>query len=153
MAKNRLDEAEFAAIAKELDVPVSEVRRAVLSFFDVIRRDAVSMPFDNAFKIYLKDRFDDFVRVRNIPCIGRIGPVYSRYIKWRRNEAKDQNRVPRRSYRSGISQDEIEHIAGEILAGRTPSPVKKKKAIERFDRIWIINKEHKYMARQVVPKE
>lgn len=153
MPKNKIEDAEFLRIAQQLSIPVSEVRRAVYSFFGIIVRESRNLPFDNPNRIYTKDRFDDFVSVRNIPSIGRIGPVYSRYLKWRGNEAKNQTQVSRSDYRAGISQDEIEHIAAEILSGKTPSPVKKQKATERFNRIWMIGRVGKRAARQVVPKE
>lgn len=153
MPKNRLEDADFQQISKRLGVPVSEVRRAVYSFFGTITREARSLPFNDASRIYTKGRFEDFVKVHNIPSVGRIGPVYSRYLKWRRNEARNQVQVSRNNYRSGISQDEIENMAAEILSGRIPPPVKKKRAIERFNRIWMIGRDGKRMARQVVPKE
>lgn len=153
MPKNKIEETEFAKIAKQLGVPVSEVRRAVYSFFGIIVRESRNLPFNNPNRIYEKDRFEDFVSVRNIPSIGRIGPVYSRYLKWRGNEAKNQTQVSRRNYRSGISQSEIENMAGEILSGKSPSPVDKKKATERFDRIWMMGRKGRRMARQVIPKE
>lgn len=153
MPRNKIEDAEFAKIAKQLGIPVSEVRRAVYSFFGIIVRESRNLPFDNPNRIYTKDRFEDFVKVRNIPSIGRIGPVYSRYLKWRGNESKNQTQVSRSNYRSGVSQDEIEHMADEILSGRSPSPVVKKRAIERFNRIWMIGRVGKRMARQVVPKE
>ena len=153
MPKNRIDEAEFAEIAKRLGVPQSEVRRAVYSFFGVIVRESRNLPFDDSTRIYTKERFDDFVKVRNIPYIGRIGPVYSRYLKWRGNEAKNQSQVKRSDYRNGLSQDEIENIAADVLSGNTPAPVKKKRGIDLYNRIWMMGRVGKRMARQVIKKE
>lgn len=153
MPKNRLEDADFQHISKELEVSTSEVRRVVYSFFGIIIREARALPFDDASRIYTRERFEDFVKVYNIPSIGRIGPIYSRYLKWRGNEAKNQTQVPRSGYRAGISQDEVEHIAAEILSGKTPSPIQKKRATERFNRIWMIGRVGKRAARQVVPKE
>lgn len=153
MHKNRLEDADFQQISRALGVPASEVRRAVYSFFGIIIREARALPFDDASRIYTRERFEDFVKVHNIPSIGRIGPIYSRYLKWRGNEAKNQIQVSRGDYRAGISQGEIEHIAAEILSGNTPPPVNKKKATEKFNRIWMIGRVGKRMARQVIPKE
>lgn len=153
MPKNRIEDADFQYISRTLGIPVSEIRRAVYSFFGTITREARALPFDDASRIYTKERFADFVKVHNIPSIGRIGPVYSRYLKWRGNEAKNQTQVPRSDYRAGISQDEVEYIAAEILSGNTPLPVQKKKATERFNRIWMIGRVGKRAARQVIPKE
>lgn len=153
MHKNRLEDADFQQISRVLGVPASEVRRAVYSFFGIITREARALPFDDASRIYTRERFEDFVKVHNIPSIGRIGPIYSRYLKWRGNEAKNQIQASRSDYRAGISQGEIEHIAAEILSGNTPPPVNKKKATERFNRIWMVGRAGKRMARQVIPKE
>ena len=153
MPRNKIEDTEFARIASQLGIPVSEVRRAVYSFFGIIVRESRNLPFDDSTRIYTKERFDDFVKVRNIPSIGRIGPVYSRYLKWRGNEAKNQTQVSRSNYRAGVSQDEIEHIAAEILSGKAPLPVEKKKAKERFNRIWMVGRGSKRLARQVIPKE
>ena len=153
MPRNKIEEADFALIAKELDVPASEVKRAVYSFFGIIVREARNLPFDDSTRIYTRERFDDFVKVRNIPSIGRIGPVYSRYLKWRGNEAKSQTQVNRRVCRVRIPQSEIEAMAAEALSGRTPSPVVKPKLTESYKRIWMIGRVGKRLARQVIQKE
>jgi len=153
MPRNKIEDAEFAKIAKQLGVPVSEVRRAVYSFFGIIVREARNLPFDDPTRIYTRERFDDFVKVRNIPSIGRIGPVYSRYLKWRGNEAKNQTQVNRENCRARVSQDEVEHMAADILAGRTPSPVVKPKLSESYKRIWMIGRVGKRLARQAIQKE
>lgn len=141
------------AVAQELNLPVSEVRRAVHSFFGIIIRESRSLPFDNQRKIFTKEKFAEFEGVTNIPCIGRIGPVYSRYLKWRGNEAKNTVQAFRSDYRRAITQDEIEHMAEEILSGKAPSPVTKRKNSDLFNRVWVVGKDGKKSARQVIPKE
>ena len=153
MHRNRIEDNDFRDISHITGVPAYEVKKIVYSFFGNIVSEARALPFNNASRIYTKERFEDFVKIHNIPSIGRIGPVYSRYLKWRENESKNQIQVSRSEYRAGIPQDDIEHIAAEILSGNTPAPVQKKKATERFNRIWMIGKAGKRMARQVVPKE
>ena len=153
MPRNKIEEADFALIAKELDVPASEVKRAVYSFFGIIVREARNLPFDDPTRIYTRERFEDFVKVRNIPSIGRIGPVYSRYLKWRGNEAKNQAQANRRVCRARIPQSEIEAIAVEALSGRTPFPVVKPKLTESYKRIWMIGRVGKRLARQAIQKE
>ena len=44
-------------------------------------------------------------------------------------------------------------MAAEILSGRTPSPVKKKKNSELYERVWLVGQDWKKSARQVIPKE
>lgn len=153
MPKNRIEESDFASIASELGIPASEVRRAVYSFFGVIVRESRNLPFDDSSRIYTRDKFDDLVKVRNIPSIGRIGPVYSRYLKWRGNEAKKLSQVNRSDCRDKVSQSDIENMAADILSGKTPSPVEKRKVNERYNRIWMIGRVGKRLARQVIKKE
>lgn len=152
MRRNKIQQADFKVISTELGIPVSEVERIVNSFFHVIDSNARRLPFDDARKIYTKERFEEFVSVCNIPYLGRLGPVYSRYLKWRQNESYERIQVPRSSYRSGFTQDEIEHIAGDILAGRTPS-LKKNKKTDLYNQVWMVGKDGKKLARQVLPKE
>lgn len=155
MARNRTDEALYNTIAEPLSdsgITASEVKRAVLSFFSVISQEADSLPFDDERKIYKKDKFDELVNVHNIPYVGRIGPVYSRYLKWRANEAKEQPSGKRSDYRIGLTRGEIEDIAEEILSGGTPQ-IKRRKNSELFNRVWLVGKDGKKSARQVIPKE
>ena len=153
MGRNRTDEKEFKRIAEELGVPVEDVRSAVSSFFGTMIMEACHLPFDNNRKIFTKEKFSEYAVVRNIPYIGRLGPVYSRYLKWRANESRGLLQVPRSSYRSRLLQSEIENMAAEILSGRTPSPVKKVKYSELYDRVWLVGQDGKKSARQVIPKE
>lgn len=153
MPRNKVDDADFACVASRLGVSVSEVRRAVYSFFGIIVKEARALPFDDSTRIYTRERFDDFVKVRNIPSIGRIGPVYSRYLKWRGNEAKNQTQVKRSHCRAMVPQDEIENMAADILSGKTPSPVVKQKPTENYKRIWMISRAGKRLARQAIQKE
>lgn len=122
------------------------------SFFEVFGMDARSLPFDNPKKIFSREVFDGKSTVRQIPYIGRLGPVYSNYLKWRANESGQFQMVPRSSYRSGITQSEIENMAVAALSGSAPSFEKKKKS-EMFDRVWLVGQDGKKSARQVIPKE
>ena len=153
MASNRRDAKEFERIAEKYGLRATEVSRAVHSFFAIIAKEAASLPFDNPQKIYSKAKFDELVKVRNIPYIGRIGPSYSRYLSWRKNESKSINMEPRSNYRSRLTQDDLDYIAGEILAGRTPPPLRKRKGNEMYNRVWMIGEDGKKLAYQVIPKE
>lgn len=153
MPSNRIHESDYRRIAEELNIDSSDVRKAVQSFFSVIAADARKLPFDNHKRIYSKDAFDRFAVVRNIPYIGRIGPVYSRYLKWRVNESKNYSMASRDSFRSRWSQGEIEDIAAAVLSGRIPPKPKRLKWSEMFDRIWMVGKEGKKSAVQVIRKQ
>lgn len=140
----------FNSIAQEFDVPVDEVRKTVLSFFDGIVLDAKKLPFDNPRRIYTKKAFDEYEQVHNIPFIGRIGTNHGRYMKWRANEAKKVNMVMRSTYKHGLSEEDIETIAENALAGIPYIPVKKH---NNFQRIWMIGENGKRQARQVIPRD
>ena len=153
MAKRNLDEADYKRIAADLGLDVTDVRRAVQSFFDTIFLDSIHLPFDDPHKIYSKDRFQEYCKARQIPYLGRIGPVYSRYLKWRANESAGIEMAPRSSFRRRIKQSDIENTAAAILSGQTPPPLKKRKGTELFERVWLVGQDGKKSARQVIPKE
>lgn len=153
MGRNRTDEAEYRRIGEKLGLSPNDVGRAVKSYFESIARDASTLPFDNPRKIFSKERFNACGKVVNIPYIGRMGPVYSRYLKWRANVSVGIEMAPRSSYRSGVTRSEIEGTAEAILSGRTPPPIVKKKGKEMFERVWLVGVDGKKSARQVIPKK
>ena len=140
-------------MAENLKVDVSQVRSAVHSFFDQINIYSRHLPLDNPRRIYEREKFRDFEKVWNLPFLGRTGPSYSRYLGWRRNESKGLMQDLRVRHTTRVPQSEIETMAEDILSGRTPSPVKKKKVTELYNRVWLVGKEGKKLARQVMPKE
>ena len=152
MTRNKIDDKLFCEIAERLSIDPSEVKKAVVSFFDVIALDAKKLPFNNVRKIFSNDKFQSYSSASLIPHIGRIGPVYSRYIKWRGNEATTVQFRSKSAYRKGFTQDDIEHIAEELLSGNTPV-INKKKNSEMFSRVWLVNKNGKKQAHQVIPKD
>lgn len=153
MTRNRIEEATYRQIAEELDIDSAEVKRAVNSFFSLIVSDARKLPFDNHRRIYSKEKFEEYGVVRNMPFIGRIGPSYSRYLKWRYNESGNYPMALRGSFSKKMSQGEIEDIAASILSGGTPWKPKRLKGSDMFDRVWLVGKSGKKSARQVIPKE
>lgn len=152
MPRNRLQEADYRALAHEFSIPASEIKRAVNSFFGVIVKEARELKLDNERRIYGKSRFEEFGTVRNIPRIGRLGPSYSRYLKWRANEAKRLEQKDRSNYKSRYFASDLERFADDVLSGRKPEPLKKRRSKELYDRIWLVDKYGKRLARQVIPK-
>ncbi len=59
----------------------------------------------------------------------------------------------RSSYRGRRKESEFETMAAEILSGKTPSIVPKRKKSELYDSIWIVGKDGKKLARQVIKKD
>lgn len=152
MRRNREDEKAYRSLAKQFGVNQSEVRKIVISFFDQIALEARMLPFDNQYRIYSRKAFENASHVVSIPFIGRIGPVYSRYLKWRANISKDLELAPRENYRLRLTQDDIENMAASVLAGKTPSLVRRKNK-EMFDNIWLVDTDGKKLARQVIKKK
>ena len=153
MAKNRADHSRYRELSEKHGLTDSEVERIVSSYFSILLTDARSLPFDNPRRIYSKESFEDRIKVRNIPYLGRLGPVYSRYLKWRANVSEQLVMAPRSSYRRRITQGEIESTAEAILSGSTPPPLRKRKGTELFERVWLVGQDGKKSARQVIPKE
>lgn len=151
--RNRIENSDFAAVSSELDVPVSVVRSVVYSFFDSVSKKASSLPFSTATKIYDRKAFDKHCFVCNIPYIGRVGPVYSRYLQWRSNEAKLIEHKPRCTVSNGITPVDIEKLAESIIDGIELPEVKRTTVSEQYDRVWIVGDGGKRLARQVIIKE
>lgn len=153
MPRSRREESDFRDVAVRLGVDPSDVRRVVTSFFGMILSDARSLPFDNHRRIYSADVFMSLARVRGIPRIGRIGPAYSRYIRWRANESVGYDMVPRGAFSGKLTRGEIEDIAAEALAGRRPELPGSRRNSDLFDRVWLIGRDGRRSARQVVRKD
>ena len=151
--RNRTHEAEFRELAEQFGLEPSDVKRIVQSFFEVFLTDANSLPFDNVKKIYSKEKFDSLVKVRNIPSIGRLGPLYSRYLQWRVNEAKEVDMIRKPKPGRRFSQEEIEQLALDALAGKEIELPKRVRQSDEFDRIWLVSSGGKKTARQVIPKQ
>ena len=148
-----LDNDICKSVSDELSVDVSDVRSAVDSFFFSIKDSSKKLPFNNRRKIYLKDKFESYVSVQNIPYIGRIGPSYSRYLKWRRNEAKQTEQSSRDSYKSKLTEEDIDCIVEAVLSGKKIQSIPKRKKSELYESIWIVGSDGKRLARQVIPKK
>ena len=153
MGRDRKEYVRYRDLSSRFGLAEEEVKRIVASFFSIVFTDARSLPFDNPKRIFSKEKFDEYVKVRHIPSIGRIGPVYSNYLKWRANESQQIDMAPRSSYRSGVTQNDIENIADAILSGSSPPPLRKRKGKEMFERVWLVGQDGKKSARQVIPKK
>ena len=153
MSRNSRDSARYRILAERYCLTETEVKKVVDSFFSVLCQDAKRLPFDNPRRIYSCEGFQRFVKVRQLPFIGRIGPVYSKYLKWRANESSLIEMAPRSSYRRRVTQSDIEDTAEAILSGQTPPQLRKRKGKEMYERVWLVGQDKKKSARQVIPKE
>ena len=153
MGRNRKEYERYRELSLRHDVSEEEVKRILASFFSILFSDARSLPFDNPRRIFSKEKFNEYIKVRNIPFIGRLGPVYSNYLKWRANESQQIEMAPRSSFRKRRTQSDIESTAAAILSGKTPPPLKKRKGNEMYHRVWLVGQDGKKSARQVIPKK
>ena len=153
MGRNRKEYERYRIVSASHNVSEEEVKRILASFFSSVLSDARSLPFDNPKRIFSKEKFEEYVKVRHIPFIGRIGPVYSNYLKWRANESQQIEMAPRSSYRKRRTQGDVESIAAAVLSGKTPPPLRKRKGNEMYHRVWLVGQDGKKSARQVIPKK
>lgn len=152
MPRRKLDEQEFRRIAESHGLSPSEVKSVVNSFFSVILRYSRSLPYDDERKIFSREAFDARTRAFSIPYVGRIGPSYSRYLKWRANEAKEQEQERRAGCRAGYTKDDVENIAREVLAGNPPPKRERKKISDEYVRVWFVSNGKRRLARQLIRK-
>lgn len=149
--RNRLEEATYRSIAESFSLDYETVRTIISSFFGSIVGESRSLPFNDSRKIFTKQKFDEYVSVTNIPYIGRIGPSYTRYLKWRANASRDIEQKAAGDFRSRLTEDEIEEAATKILSGESVE-LRKKKTTDLYKRVWLVGKTGKRQARQVIPK-
>ena len=147
MRKSRIDIKTYNLLADRYDISADEVRRIVVSFFDTLQSEAKSLPFDNDTRIYSKNKFNEYVNVQSIPFVGRIGPVYSRYISWRRNESETLGQQLKSSFKVESRKQKADELAKQILKGHNCSVEKNGK----YKKIWIVQTDGKKLARQVIP--
>lgn len=150
---NKLDKKRFDVISSQTGIEPSVVKSVVYSYFNDILRCAKKLPFDNKYKIYSKAAFDEYIKVWNIPYIGRIGTIYSRYKKWRINESKHSSQeysdkaVSRKS-----DKYDIERLAFDILSGKAVSVSDYVKQKEKsYKPVWFVeSSKKKRKAKQVI---
>lgn len=153
MKANKQTRQTYREIADRFGITPAEVSKIINSFFSPILADVRKLPFDDPHKIYKKDKVEELGFVRLIPFLGRIGVSYNRYLKWRANDSKSIIQKPRKDFKPKVTQEDIEHVAAEIIAGRPAPSVKKKERTDLYDRVWLIGKKGKKLAGQVIPKD
>ena len=133
-----------------------EVRKAVISYFDEIIKNVRRLPFNNARRIYTYEAVNVLAPVFNLPGIGRIGPVYSAYLKWRREEARELDMDRRTIVKKRFLDERIEEATQLAMAGcrvhkdylRDPMPR------GMYSKVWIIDKNgRRRAAKQVIKKQ
>lgn len=153
MGRDRLEDSGIRSVSESLGVPADEVRRAVHSFFDDIGSRARHLPFADTSRIHRRKSFDRHLFAVNIPYVGRLGPVYSRYLKWLENESEMSGQEIRDGCSRRMSQSDIESLADDILSGREPVLPERRMGNDMYKRVWLVDAGGKRLARQVLPKD
>lgn len=147
MPRNKTDTVTYRRLSKEFGIELEDTRRIVASFFDILQLEARALPFDNDTRIYSRGKFNEYVKVWNIPFVGRIGPVYSRYLCWRRNDSDSLGQELKSSFKEASLKKRADELARQILKGVSCSIDKDNK----YKRIWIVKQDGKRLAKQVIP--
>lgn len=149
MPRNREDDKVFSSIAKKYGIDASEVKRIVNSFFDILPLESRKLPFNTPTRIFTKDKFEELSSVYQIPYIGRLGPVYSRYLLWRKNESELIEQTDKSSLKKETSKQKAERIAQMLIYGSDSTGNMMEKP--EYKRVWIVKQNGKSLARQVIP--
>lgn len=163
MANSKIEEREFRLVSERTGLSVDEIHKVVYSFFGVLVNDARRLPFDNPKKIYNKQAFDSLSAVVHIPYIGRIGPTYNNYIKWRGNVASAFNMLPRPKKKPFLTDEERETLASILIGSKNIETISCEQMLAdmRKDRepkkdttnVWLVGKDAKRLANQIIKND
>ena len=134
--------------AAEEGIEFSEVKKALISYFDSIVSSANKLPFDRDNRIYSVSAFHEFPYCINLPYLGRLGPVYSLYIKWRAKESRVQEKVLRSQAKKEHLKPLIEEAAKQALAGNKvdSSLLQQRLPSGKYKTVWLVDKNKKKKA-------
>lgn len=153
MRLSRKDRRRCGDIALETGTEPKEVERAVSAFFSTIISDVKRLPFNNPGRIYKPDAFEELCYVTNIPFLGRLGTVYSKYRKWRSEVASDIEMVDASDAKSEYYKPLIEEEARKALRGEKVNVYRLKERVPSgmYRRVWIMRRNGKRSsARQMI---
>lgn len=150
--KNTSDDKIFRDIASKYGIEISESKRIVNSFFEILQLEARALPFDDDTRIYTREKFGELVSVYQIPFVGRLGPVYSKYLSWRKNDVDAIEQMGRNVFRKVTLKEKAEMLAKQILSGNTVSgcSFKEFNRIAKHKRVWMVGVNGKKLANQVI---
>lgn len=152
MRADKTARKDFRQIARQTGIEYSKVENALRAYFGEIIWTARKLPFCGRTKIFTSDGFDKYRFVRNIPYIGRIGPIYGRYLKWRAKENSENETVNRKKAKEHYSSPIIEQAMKDILDGKKPDIESLKGRIPKgvYRKVWICSENGKKSARQMI---
>lgn len=153
MRISRTDRDDYMRLADVFGISVTDVSSIVVSYFDTVLGEARSLPFANPRKVFSKDMFDRYGSVHQIPSVGRLGPSYTRYRRWKANESANVGMVNRTYYSERLRKEDIENIADTILSGTIPDIAAIKKGRKgKYNKVWHVGSGGRKLAWQAIKK-
>lgn len=155
MRLSKIDCSECEKIAREENIPLSVVKNIITSYFDSMVIAAKALQYNNKQRLYTKKAFLENAFVINIPFIGRIGPVYSCYIKWRKQLSKNLEQIKKSALKRFHYGKYLEEEARHALNGEKVNIelFGRPNAKDGYCRVWIIKEnDKKVSARQIIVK-
>lgn len=140
MKLSRRDRRICADIATEVGYDTRAIERAVSAYFSVIISDVRRLPFNSHSRIYKPDAFEENGYVVNIPYLGRLGTVYSRYRKWRASVSSENDTVRKEDARSKYFEPLVEEEARKALRGERVNVYRLRERVPSgmYRRVWIM---------------
>lgn len=149
------DRRTVRSIASETGLDAREAGKAVSSFFYVLLSEFRSLPFNSPGRIYTPAAFSSLSKVFNIPYIGRVGTMYSKYRKWRASVSAELDTINRSDIRQDSRRDMLDTAYHDAIHGRQvdASAMKGRNVKGRYTTVWLIDENgHRKVARQVIKK-
>lgn len=154
MRTGKRDRDDFAVLADMFGLTPEEVSKAVMSFFDSIVSEARSLPFKNDTVVYSRSLFEQLGSVHQIPFIGRIGPSYTRYKRWKANDMDTSRMTGRKRLIGEMKSEDVERIASDIISGKEPDLSRTGKSIHKdYKKVWYADEDGRRLAWQAIKKK
>lgn len=148
MKLSKSDVSWCAEYAKAQGLDAVEVSKAVISFFDDMVYVTRKLPFNNIRRIYSAEAVSKLAPVFHLPSVGRLGPMYNQYKKWRKEQAGSYVMVSRKDAKRKHRQERIEEAARRALSGKRVSENFLYDSIpsDRYYKVWLIDAQGKRKA-------
>lgn len=133
-----------------------EVTKCVQAFFDDIVSTVRKLPFNDISRIYTIAAFEEVAPDFYLPFIGRLGPSYSSYCKWRVECADEEERILRSTAYEKHRAQRVDEAVDMALSGQTIPKNFLRNPIPggTYRKVWIIDKGGKRKAaRQLFKKQ
>jgi len=143
-----------ALVAGKLGMDARDVAAAVGAWFGAVVAAGRRMPLDRAWRIYSKERLGAMGGVFNVPHVGRIGPSYGKYLRWRADVSRSLSMVGARRAAAVHRAETVESLAAMALRGERIGSTRIGGRLPpgRYRRIWMLGAGGRRAARQLIRK-